>query len=75
MAEGTYGNVRYAVEYLIKGETEWRRTMDHPLSYLLTQEDTLWRNGELAATRMIAHCDYTRSLTAEEIEQAKTLQG
>ena len=71
MDEGTYGPVRYAVEYLIKGETIWRRTMDQPLSALCTQEEVLWRNPAMAATRMIAYCDYTRLLNAEELSVAE----
>jgi hypothetical protein len=72
---GEYGVVRYAVEYLIKGETEWRRTMVQPLDNIMPQEEILWENPAMAATRMIAFCDFSRLLTPQELAEARAEEG
>ena len=61
------GPVRYCVEYLIKGEIRWRRTMEHPLEALQLQVDELWKAGHIAATRCIAVYECTRLLTKDEV--------
>lgn len=65
--------VRYCVEYLLKGETLWRRTMEHTLEYLAIQNSVLWRNPSMAATRMVAISEHVRLLTPTEILQLKPL--
>lgn len=60
------GPVRYAVEYLIKGETLWRRTMEHLKEDLDSQAEVLWENPSMAATRQVVITELVRLLSASE---------
>jgi hypothetical protein len=61
--------MKYAVEYMLKWETKWRRTMDQPLEYLGVQESELWKNPAMAATRCIAYWEETRLLNEAELKE------
>lgn len=58
-------DVRYAVDFLLKGETKWRRTMFHELCDLPLQEKILWENPIMVATSLVAI--QPRLLTPKEL--------
>jgi hypothetical protein len=60
---------KYYVDFLIKGETEWRRSMPLPLKDLHAQNDVFWKNRNMEATRMVAV--EWRLLTQEELDLAE----
>jgi hypothetical protein len=72
MLEIEYGPERYAVEYQLKGENKWRRTMEHPYDTLALQEQVLRQNPTVSVVRSVALREELRVIKIKtEIKRGK----
>jgi len=62
----------FAVQYLLKGETTWRATLEMPIGDLDSQVKVLWANRGMAATRCVAKSTITRLVSKAECEGLST---